>query len=201
MKTYAAYDASGLSPYNFGSQGALWWAMLGLIAIEATVFTCLIASYFYLKMEHTAWPPAGVQNPDLLLPTINSLILFASSAPIYWADRGIKRGDQRALNIGLWTGIAMGLAFLVLKVVEYADKDHRWDSHPYGSIVWAIIGFHSAHVLTLVLKTIVIGILAWWGYFNEKRHLGVDVQGLYWHFVVLVWLPLYATIYLSPRFL
>lgn len=89
--------------------------------------------------------------------------------------------------------------FLVLKVVEYSQVSYSWDDHAYGSVVWLVIGFHSTHVITLVLKTIVMLVLEWRGYFNEKRTLGVQVNGLYWHFVVAVWLPLYVVLYWSPR--
>jgi cytochrome c oxidase subunit III len=66
-------------------------------------------------------------------------------------------------------------------------------------MIWVMIGFHSAHVFTVVLKTIIVDVLAWRGYFNEHRNLGVGVNGVYWHFVVIIWIPLYLTIYWAPR--
>jgi heme/copper-type cytochrome/quinol oxidase subunit 3 len=61
--------------------------------------------------------------------------------------------------------------------------------------------FHAAHVLSVVLKTVIVAYLSIRGYFNQQRRLGVTVNGLYWHFVVAVWIPLYIVIYWSPRFL
>lgn len=199
MRKYVVANAEGLSPYNFSHQGPLWWGVVGLITIEATVFATLVSSYFYIRMDQPQWPPAGVGMPDLLLPTVNTLILFASILPIHWADKGIKRDDTRALVRGLSMGVVLATIFLGLKVFEFAKADYRWDSHPYGSIVWLIAGFHSLHVLTLVMKTAVILVLAWRGYFTQQRRLGVEIQGNYWHFVVVVWLPLYIVIYWSPR--
>lgn len=202
MTTQAAtIDVSHLPNLVQGSRGTLWWAMVLLLAIEGTVFGTLIASYFYLRMGQPAWPPPGVEPPKLLLPTVNTLILVASSVPVYLADSGIAKGNQRRLVLGMAVAAVMGIAFLILKVVEYSDVPYAWDSHAYGSIVWLMIGFHSTHVFSVVLKTIVVAVLGARGYFNAERNLGVQINGLYWHFVVAVWLPLYAVLYWSPRLL
>jgi len=184
-----------------GSRAPIWWGIVMLLAIESAVFGTLIASYFYLRIGEPTWPPPGIDPPKLLLPTLNTLILVASSLPMYLADRAVTRGDRRTLLVGLSVAIAFAVAFLVLKVVEYSGVSYRWDDHAYGSIVWLIIGFHSTHVISLVLKTIVMLVLAVRGYFNEKRTLGVQVNGLYWHFVVAVWLPLYVVLYWAPRWM
>jgi heme/copper-type cytochrome/quinol oxidase subunit 3 len=118
---------------------------------------------------------------------------------MYTADKAIEKGDKKTLKWFLIFSIVLATSFLVLKYVEYSDVSYRWDSHAYGSVVWSIVAFHSAHVTSLVLKTIFVTYLAWRGYFNEKRHLGVTVNGIYWHFVVVVWLPLYLVLYWSPR--
>ena len=194
-----AYDVSHLSHFNFKDQAPLWWGLWGILLIESTVFASLIASYYYLNTSYPEIPPPGVKKPELLLPTISAVILFVSSYPMYLADKGIEKGKQWTLRINLLISITLAVAFLVLKYVEYSDVEYRWDSHAYGSVVWAIVAFHSTHVTSLVLKTIFVSYLAWRGYFNEKRHLGVTVNGIYWHFVVVVWLPLYLVLYWSPR--
>lgn len=200
MRFDAVIDAGALPRVTADRRAPLWWGMLGLVAIETTVVTAFIVSWFYLRMGAGTWPPGG-KMPALLLPTLNTVLLLASSGVVLWADHGIRRGDARRLALGLTTAIGMAIVFLVLKAVEYVGKDYRWSDHAYGSIVWTIAGFHSAHVVSLVLKTGVMATLAWRGYFTRERHLGVRVNGIYWHFVVLVWLPLYATLYLAPRVL
>lgn len=184
-----------------GNRAPIWWGIVLLLVIESMVFATMMVSYLYLRMSEPQWPPAGIDPPDLLLPTVNSLVLLASSVPMYFADKAVTRGDQRTLKWGLIIAIALAVVFLVLKVVEYAKVEYAWYDHAYGSIVWLIIGFHSAHVISLVLKTIVMLTLAFRGYFNEKRVLGVQVNGLYWHFVVGVWVPLYFLLYWAPRLL
>ncbi len=193
-------DAGRLSVYTYGSQGTLFWGILGLVLIESVVFGSLFGSYIFMRMGAASWPPAGIKEPDLLLPTINTVILLASSYFVHWGDSGIRRNDQRALRWGLLIGIVLALVFLVIKVVEYAGLDYLWNSHPYGSIMWAVSGFHALHVFSLVLKTIVIDILAWRGFFSPQRRMGVTINGIYWHFVVAVWIPIYIFLYWSPRF-
>lgn len=194
-------DASQYSPYNNGPKATLWWGFLGLILIEATVFAALIAAYFYLRLVAPAWPPAGVKVPDLQLASVNTVLLLGSSVFIHMADSGIRKGNQLRLRLGLGIGLVLALAFLTIKYIEYSGLDYRWDSHAYGSIVWTITGFHTAHVLALVLKTIFVEYLAIRGYFNRERNLGTEVNGLYWHFVVAVWIPLYLVLYYAPRLL
>lgn len=199
MRIHPVMDVSGLSVYNNWTRAPLWWGFMGMIAIEATVFTSFIVSYFYLGAGHPSWPPLSHEPPKLLLPTINTLILIASSFVVHWGDRGIKAGEPRRLAMAMLIAPLMAVVFLVLKVVEYAGKDYYWDTDAYGSIVWTIIGFHSAHVVAVLLKTIIVDTLAWRGYFNQHRRLGAEVNGIYWHFVVIVWIPLYFTLYISPR--
>lgn len=198
MRPRAAIDVSRLTPFSYGIESTLWWAMIGLIFIETTVFSGLISSYLYLRAHSADWPP-GFEPPELLLPTIGTLVIMASSFVVYWADSGIKKGDQRRLSIGMLGGALLGLVFLVLKAIEYSSVSYRWDTNVYGSIVWTIVGFHSAHVIALLLKTFVVDIMAWRGYFTKYRRIGVTINGLYWHFVVAVWIPLYIVLYWVPR--
>jgi len=194
-----AIDISHLPDHEDGPRAAAWWGMLLLLVIESAVFGTLIASYFYLKMGALEWPPAGEELPKAGIATINTLILVASSIPMHLADQAGARNQQTRIRLGLIGGIALGTVFLILKVVEYSDVEYHWDDHAYGSIIWLIVGFHSAHVLSVVLKTLFMLYLAFKGYFTPERHLFLEVNGMYWHFVVGVWLPLYAVIYWVPR--
>ncbi|CAN5747468.1 hypothetical protein BH24GEM1_BH24GEM1_18300 [soil metagenome] len=182
-----------------GPKAPLWWAFVLMLGIESVVFGGLITSYFYLKQASSNWPPAGLDHPELLLPTLNTLVLIASSAAMFYGDRSIKRGSQTGLKIGQTTALVLALVFLTVKYIEYSGLPYDWSTHAYGSMVWTMSGFHAAHVMTVVLKGLVVEALVWKGYFTPQRRLGVQVNGLYWHFVVVVWIPLYFTIYWSPR--
>lgn len=198
MERVVTMDVSGLSPYTDGPRAPLWWGFVGMITIESTVFGSLIASYFYLRAGASVWPPSGTEAPELLLPTVNTVILLLSSVAMHRADKAITRGDQRTRS-WLLVSLTFGLAFLVLKYIEYRDVPSPWDESAYGSMVWTIIGFHTAHVCALLLKTAIIAALAGRGYFNDRRRVGITANGLYWHFVVVVWIPLYVVLYWVPR--
>jgi cytochrome c oxidase subunit III len=185
-------------PLNANDKSApLYWGMILLILIEVVLFAGLIISYFYLRFYAPEWPLGGISRPDLLLPSIGAVVLFASSAPMYWADSSIKKGNVRNLKLGMVLSLLLGIAFLVLKVIEYSGYDYNWATNAYGSITWTIAGFHAVHVVSVCLKVAVVFTAASAGYFSEERNLGVRINGLYWHFVVVIWVPLFFTLYLS----
>lgn len=195
----ATIDLSRLEQSPPDHRATLWWGITGLVLVETVVFATLVTTYFYLKIYHVEWPPAGTKLPELLLPTINLFVLLASSIPMHLADKGVKRDDQRMLRIGMTLSIALAIVFLVIKVIEYSSVPYRWDTHAYASIVWTITGFHSAHVVALILKTSVITTMAFRGRFHSEDRLPVTVNGVYWHFVTIVWIPLFFVLYISPR--
>lgn len=184
-----------------GVKPPFYWGMAMLILIEIIVFSSLIVTYFYLRSGSPEWPIGGFDPPALLLPSINAAILIASVIPMYLADKGIRQGNLTQMKIGLGVAFVMGLVFLALKYVEYSQLPYIWNTNAYGSIVWTITGFHSAHVIAVLLKTIVILVLAFQGYFNKERYAGVSANDLYWQFVVIIWIPLFFTLYIAPRFI
>lgn len=196
----ATFDFSDLPESPPDHRATLWWGIIGLVIVETVVFSTFVASYFYLRLYHTEWPPAGTKPPELLLPTINAFILFLSSVPMHFADKGVQRNNQKMLRWGLVASIVLALLFLGIKVYEYGHHvDYRWDTHAYGSIVWLITGFHATHVLALVLKTTIISTMAFRGRFHSEDRLPVTVNGVYWHFVAAVWAPLFFVLYISPH--
>ncbi|MDQ4075804.1 MAG: cytochrome c oxidase subunit 3 [Chloroflexota bacterium] len=196
----ATEQPTKLPSYATGSASHGWWAIVLLIMIEATVFAGLIASYFYLFANATVWPPDGIDQPKLLIPTIYTVVLGASIIPAWIADRSLREGDINGLRLWRAIGTVMLLVFLGLKAYEYLDLDYTWREHAYSSIVWTIAGFHSAHVLIVLIKTLSTQTLAWKGFFNQRRRSAVQGTTLYWLFVVIVWLVLYPIIYLFPNY-
>lgn len=181
-----------------GSQSIIWWGMVMLVVIEISLFSLLIAGYFFLKIRSPAWPPEGIDNPSLLLPTIYTVVLVLSGVAQHFADTASKKGERRRLIT--WQAVALVLAalFLVLKFTEYSNLPYQWDTHVYGSITWTISGFHSLHVISVFLKGLLVWYMGYIGTYTPRSHLAVEVNGLYWQFVVVIWLPLYFTMYLSP---
>jgi heme/copper-type cytochrome/quinol oxidase subunit 3 len=185
-----------------GPRSVSWWGMALLIATEATLFALLIASYWYLRYRNgPVWPPNGIKAPELKLPLIMTAILWSSSAPVHFADRGIRKGNQRRLRFGLLIGFLLGLTFLLLQVVaEYPHvlKVSPPSSGVYGTLFFSLTGLHGAHVLVGLLISFWVQARAWRGAFDEHRHVSVQNFAMYWHFVDTVWLFVLATIYLAP---
>lgn len=192
--------SSKLPMYATGSASHGWWAIVCLVMIESVVFSGLIASYFYLFANATVWPPDGVSAPKLLIPTIYTVILTLSVLPAWIADRSLREGNIDGLRLWRAIGTAMLFVFLGLKAYEYLNLDYTWEDNAYGSIVWTIAGFHSAHVVIVAIKTLSTQTLAWKGFFHERRRSAVQGTTLYWLFVVLIWIVLYPVMYLFPNY-
>jgi cytochrome c oxidase subunit 1/cytochrome c oxidase subunit I+III len=96
---------------------------------------------------------------------------------------------------------AFGLAVMAIRVFEFTGLNCRWDSNAYGSIVWVIMGLHTTHVVTDVVDTIVLTALIFTAHANPRRLVDVSENALYWNFIILTWLPIYAVLYFAPRLL
>lgn len=197
----AVVDASSLERILPTRPHPLWWGISGLIVIESMVFASFLASYFYLRMWTPEWPPASVGQLPVLLPTINVLLLFGSSAGMIYSGHGAQRGDDRATWLGIAIAVALAIVVLGLRWWHLATIGFRWDSHAYGSMVWTLTCLHFTHVLASVLGTAAVGYLGWLGYFTQQRRLAVVADAMYWQFVVVIWLPVYVVIYWLPRLL
>jgi heme/copper-type cytochrome/quinol oxidase subunit 3 len=199
--TAAATTVAHRLPVGGGGKGSTgWWGMMLLIVTEASLFAYLLFSYFYLgSMAPGAWPASGPPELSLALP--NTAILLLSSGTMYWAEAGARRGHQWRLRTGLLVTLALGTVFLAIQMVEYRRKTFTPQSDAYGSLFFTITGFHGAHVAVGLLMLAVVSVRAWLGHFGAARHLAVTNVSWYWHFVDAVWLAVFASLYLSPRFL
>lgn len=180
-----------------------WWGMVWLIATEATLFAALLASYFYLRFRYgPVWPPDGIEDPKLELPLVMSAILLSTTIPVHLAETGIKKGRQGRLKVGLALGFVLGAVFLGLTFgIEWPEKLREFGptTNAYGSLYFTITGFHAAHVLVGLAFNAWTQVRAWRGAFSAERHLTVQNFAMYWHFVDVVWVFVFLTIYLSPH--
>ena len=183
-----------------GSKSVGWWGLICLILNEIVLFASLIASYLYTRVNSPAWPPAGVEKPELVLPAIMTVVLLSSSVFMQMAERGIKRGDQARLRMGLLIALALAVVFLAMQAYEYSHPDALPTDNAYGSLFFAITGIHGIHVLIAVLMNIYLQVRARLGHFSERRFSGVENVTLYWHFVDVVWLLIVMVVYVSPHF-
>jgi cytochrome c oxidase subunit I+III len=193
-----AIDVSQLPEYAFGHRNIMWWGGASLMVIEGMMFALLFVSYLYLKGRSPEWPP-GYFAPALFWGTLNTAILLASAVPNQLAKKAAERMDLRALR--LWLGIVIGFAvvFSIIRVFEFRALNVWWDSNAYGSIVWLLLAFHTTHLITDLLDSVAFEVLLFTGPLKPPHFVDAAENSLYWDYVVITWLPVYAFIYLAPR--
>jgi heme/copper-type cytochrome/quinol oxidase subunit 3 len=194
----AALDVSELPSFAFGHRNLMWWGTLGLMAIEGTVFALAIVTYFYLRGRATVWP-LNEPPPALAWGTANTLLLLASLWPNHLAKRAAERLDRNAVRVWMSVCLLVSLVFLAIRVMEFHALNCRWYDDAYASAVWLLLGLHTTHLITDTWDTGVLLGLAVVGPFENKRHVDVSENAMYWIFVVASWLPIYAVIYWAPR--
>jgi len=194
-------DVSALPAVAYGPRTTIWWGVLCLLLIEGTMFAILIASYFYLRKNFAAWPPSGTPPPDLGAATANMVLMLASVWPMRAAHRAAFKEQRRPIWIALAVCTAAGCAALALRVFEFRAMHLRWDANAYGSIVWTMLGMHTGHLIASTLENILIALLMRAGPLERKHFVDVNVNAIYWYFVVFAWLPVYAIVYFAPRVL
>lgn len=187
-----------LPVHGQGEIGTPWWGMVCLIATEAILFAYLIFSYAYLGSQHVGhWPESGPPSLKLALPA--TILLLGSSFVLEWGKRAARRGRLGANQLATAITILMGAGFAGLEIKEWIDKPFGLSADSYSSIYYLLTGTHLVHVLLGLLALVVL--LAW--SLAGKLHRGHEqhraLGTLYWHFVDVVWLFVFATVYLSPR--
>ncbi len=180
-----------------GVHSTSWWAMVIVILNEAVIFASLLASYFYLRFNSVLWPPQGVSRPELTFSSINTAILIGSSLVLQWGVVGIARGRVGRLRVGLAHAFLLGAVFLGIQIYEYTQIHFLPQDHAYGSLFWGITGLHGAHVLAGLLMNAYVQVRAAYGHFSADRRQAVDNVALYWHFVDIVWIFIFASLFLS----
>jgi heme/copper-type cytochrome/quinol oxidase subunit 3 len=199
MKQRLALELSKLPLHGHETASLTWWGTLMFILIEGTGFAIVAALYLYLASVAPAWP-MDAPPPDLLPGTLLTLILLASLVPNNLLSRWAVAGDLSKVRIGIVIMTLAGVAPLIPRVFEFPALNVSWDTNAYGSTLWALLGLHTTHLITDVGETIVLAVLMYTRHGDSRRRFG-DVQdnAMYWNFVVLAWIPIYALIYWVPR--
>jgi cytochrome c oxidase subunit III len=142
------------------------------------------------------WPPKGIETFDPWhLPLLNTLILLTSGTTVTWAHHALLENDRRGLKLGLLCTILLGASFTCVQAYEYSHAAFHYAGHIYGATFFMATGFHGFHVLIGSIFLIVCLLRALAGQFKPDQHLGFEFAAWYWHFVDVVWLFLFACIY------
>jgi cytochrome c oxidase subunit 3 len=164
------------------------------LASELMFFAGLFAAYFTLRSTNQTWPPDDVEL-EVARTAAATAVLVASSATMHQAVRAAEQGARRSAIVWLGVTGVLGLLFLTNQVTEYASASFSWTDNAYGSIFYLMTGFHGLHVLGgLIFMAAVAAVIAG----RSRAPVGptVEVCGYYWHFVDVVWVAMFATIYL-----
>ena len=170
--------------------------MFLFIASEIMLFGAFFTAYFFVRVVNGAdWPQEPFHLPKYVAG-VNTAILVTSSFTIHWALQAIKRDNRAGLKAGLFLTLALGLVFLLTQFREYSRVGFSPADGAFGTIFYGLTGLHGTHVFVGLTLLTFATIRAFRGHFSAAHHHGVEIPGIYWHFVDVMWIVVYATIYL-----
>ena len=184
------YSSTGLSSWKVG-----FWTFIGS---ECLFFASLISTYMVYKGRSVVGPyPSEIL--DIPLTSISTFVLLMSSLAMVLALDGVQRGSRKLALIWLGAVILLGSTFLGFQVYEFNHFVHEGltlSTNVFGSSFFVLTGFHGAHVTGGVIWMITLWIMAARGKLSAGDSLKVEIAGLYWHFVDIVWIVIFTLVYL-----
>jgi cytochrome c oxidase subunit III len=170
--------------------------MLLFIASEVMLFGAFFTAYFFIRVVNNyPWPPEGFHLPKFVAG-VNTMILVTSSFTVHWALQSVRRGNRSGLQAGLVLTLLMGLTFLLTQMIEYARVGFAPHDNAFATVFFALTGLHGAHVFVGLSILFFMTVRAFRGHFTPDHHHGVELAGIYWHFVDVMWIVVYSTVYL-----
>lgn len=177
-------------------------ALMGMViflASWAMLFAALFFAYAFIRTKAAAWPPEGMPALPRMLPAANTAILAFSSLLIHWGVRSMKEG-QRALGPALSGAVLLGALFLALQTYLWLSLNANGlgpsTGGPYTSVFYGLTWLHAVHVAVGLVGLAVVARRAFAGEFSAARYLPVRLWGMYWHFVGVVWVLMFVSIFL-----
>ena len=176
---------------------AQFLGMLLFIISEVMLFGAFFTAYFFIRVVNgDQWFPVDGAELPKLIAGFNTAVLVSSSFTMHWALEGARNENRNALRVGLLTTFLLGLTFLTVQINEYVHLGFSARDLSFGSIYYCLTGLHGAHVFVGLTLLSFATIRAFRGHFTAKEHRGVEVPGIYWHFVDVMWIVVYSTVYL-----
>ena len=170
--------------------------VLLFIISEAMLFGSFFTAYFFVRVvQNEPWPPEPFEFP-VLIASMNTAILLVSSGTVHWALHSIKKGNRRGLQVGLVVTFLLGLMFLVTQINEYFKAGFSIEDGAFASVFYGLTGLHGAHVFVGLTLLAIMNIRTARGHFSPDSHMGVEAAGIYWHFVDVMWIIVWSTVYL-----
>jgi cytochrome c oxidase subunit 3 len=175
---------------------AQFLGMLLFIISEIMLFGAFFTAYFFIRVVgEVEWPGPGEELP-VAIAGVNTAILLSSSLTMHWTLEGVRTENRRALKIGILTTFLLGLTFLSIQINEYVHLGFAPQDSAQGTIFYCLTGLHGAHVFIGLTLLAMVTIRAFRGHYSAKQHRGVEVPGIYWHFVDIMWIFVFSTLYI-----
>lgn len=177
-----------------------WWGMVAFMTTEGMVFVLLLFVYYWFAIRVGQWPPEGFPMPELQMSGVRSLLLFSSSATMVAAERTRRRGKTGWFHIWLIVTLVLGGVFLAGHVREqfvlFEELAPRQSA--YGSTFLTIVNFHAFHLIAGLIALVFTLFASLAGRLESGKGEFVENAGLYWHYVDVIWLFVYSSLYLTP---
>ena len=184
----APHYSSRISPSVLG--------MFLFIGTEIMLFGSFFTAYFFVRVvAGTPWPTPPFHLP-VFVAFLNTCILVTSSFTMHWATQSVKRGNRAGLQAGMVLTILLGLSFLLTQVAEYHRLGFNTGDTSFAATFFGLTGLHGAHVFVGLSILTIMTVRAFRGHFSPEHHHGVEIGGIYWHFVDVMWIVVYMTVYI-----
>ncbi len=194
---HPAHPAHPATNTGVSNEKLAMWAFLGS---ECLLFGALISTYF-LYRGRSVVGPSPKQIYDIPYTSVSSFVLLMSSLTMVLALSAIQRGDQRRLRIWLLATAMLGATFIGGQVYEFTSFIHEGltlKTNLFGSSFFVLTGFHGAHVTLGIVMLLSLANMSYRGKIPQEKSEIVEIVGLYWHFVDVVWIVLFTVVYLIP---
>nr|WKU84152.1 cytochrome c oxidase subunit III [Serichlamys sp. ECU1] len=179
----------------------LRWGMILFIVSEIMFFSSFFWAFFHSSLSPSIeigmnWPPLGIQtfNP-FSIPLLNTTILLSSGITVTWAHHSLMKNNHSQMNQALFFTILLGIYFTILQAYEYMEAPFSIADSIYGSTFFMTTGFHGIHVLVGTTFLLICMMRHLNNHFSKNHHFGFEAAAWYWHFVDIIWLFLYVSIY------
>nr|UTN43125.1 cytochrome c oxidase subunit 3 [Quadraceps punctatus] len=179
----------------------IYLGMILFILSEVMFFFSFFFSYFFLSLNPSVemggiWPPVGVSPISFWsVPLLNTLLLLSSGVSVTWAHHSILSGKKKEGVVGLGVTILLGFIFTAFQLLEYWEISFTMADSVFGSLFFIMTGFHGVHVIVGNFFLMVAAFRTYLSHFSKTHHLGFEVAAWYWHFVDVVWLGLFISLY------
>jgi cytochrome c oxidase subunit 3 len=170
--------------------------MLLFIISEVMVFGAFFTAYFFIRVvAGDEWFPVHGHKLPVAVAGFNTAVLVSSSLTMHWAQTSIKNGNRNGLKAGILTTILLGSTFLFVQINEYVHVGFAPHDFAQASVFYGLTGLHGAHVFVGLTLLAMVTVRSFRGHFSPEEHRGVEVPGIYWHFVDVMWIIVYSSVY------